>query len=146
MRCFLPGFIVISIMACSSSSMELQPFTSDGCTLFPEDSRISGKDWCECCFEHDIAYWRGGTSAERLQADEALKECVEARTGNPALASMMYEGVRFGGSPWFFTWYRWGYGWPLRHAYRTLTGQEQEMADNLLQVYLDGNTGPVCGP
>lgn len=136
---------LVLLIACSSSRTELQPFTSDGCTLFPKDSIISGTDWCDCCFEHDIAYWRGGTSAERLQADEQLRACVEEKTGNTSLANLMYEGVRFGGSPWFYTWYRWGYGWPLQRSYGPLTQEEQDLADNMLKSYLDENPNPLCG-
>lgn len=38
--------------------------------MFPEGT-LGNKDlWEECCVEHDIAYWQGGTVAERLAADE----------------------------------------------------------------------------
>lgn len=38
---------------------ELADFSTDGCSLFPDRSLIDAKDWCECCVEHDIAYWQG---------------------------------------------------------------------------------------
>ena len=101
--------VVLLAAACGSDS-ELRPFSSDGCSLFPDASLISGDDWCDCCFRHDIAYWRGGTAGEREAADIALRQCVLDRTGNETLATTMYEGVRFGGSPYFLNWYRWGYG------------------------------------
>ena len=85
---------------------ELSDFTSDGCSLFPDSSLINSDDWCVCCLEHDIAYWKGGTEAERLAADQALRDCVIEKTGNKQLAEAMYVGVRMGGSPYFQTWYR----------------------------------------
>ena len=60
---------------------EIKDFKSDGCSLFPDRSLMSQEDWCLCCFEHDIVYWKGGTEAERLKADEALRDCVFQKTG-----------------------------------------------------------------
>jgi hypothetical protein len=125
---FLSGAI-----GCESNA-SLKPFSSDGCSLFPDRSPIAQKDWCECCFEHDKAYWRGGTREERRSADLRLKECVFLKTGDKALATLMYEGVRSGGSPYFYTWYRWGYGWSFDRKYQALNAQEVAMADQLLQA------------
>ncbi len=33
---------------------------------------INSKKWQHCCVAHDVAYWRGGTAAQREQADSAL--------------------------------------------------------------------------
>ena len=127
-----------------SSDQQLSPFSSDGCSLFPDSSIITGADWCTCCFEHDIAYWKGGTEAEREAADRALQACVEARTGNTVLARAMYEGVQAGGSPYFYNWYRWGYGWSYERKYQALTPSELKTADALLQQYYDGQPAAVC--
>lgn len=129
--------------ACTPET-ELEPFSSDGCSLFPDSSVISGDDWCSCCFEHDIAYWRGGTAAEREAADRELRACVEARTGDAALGRLMYAGVRAGGSPYFYTWYRWGYGWSYDRKYQALTPAERARADALLAEFFDSESGPVC--
>ena len=59
----------------------------------------------------------GGTKAERLKADEALRECIFKKTGDEKLAKVMYAGVRLGGSPYFYNWYRWGYGWDYDRKY-----------------------------
>lgn len=131
-------------MACSSDSA-LSPFSSDGCSLFPDASLINADDWCKCCFEHDLAYWRGGTYKERESADVRLKECVLANTNNKALATLMYEGVRFGGSPYFYNWYRWGYGWDYDRKYQGLTPQERQRADRLAEEYVASIDGNVCG-
>lgn len=84
-------FISIFLAACGNDS-ELSSFTSDECSLFPDSSVISNKDWCECCFQHDLAYWRGGTEKEREIADDKLKECVLERTGDKTLAKVMHDG------------------------------------------------------
>lgn len=91
-----------------------------------------------------MAYWRGGTAAERESADVALRECIAARTQNQPLADVMYEGVRFGGSPYFYNWYRWGYGWSYDRKYQSLSASETELADSLLEAYLAVNPGAVC--
>ena len=86
------------------------PFTTDGCSMWPDDG------WVDCCVEHDIAYWCGGTSDDRRRADAALRDCV-ARDHSATLAWLMYWGVRLGGVPWQpFAW-RWGYGWNGIHGY-----------------------------
>jgi hypothetical protein len=129
--------------ACSSDS-QLDPFASDGCSLFPDSSLIDRVDWCSCCFEHDLVYWRGGTADERAAADSSLQDCVLAKTGNAALATLMYEGVRVGGSPYFYNWYRWGYGWSYDRKYQALTDDERELAEKLIVEYRSTATAPVC--
>jgi hypothetical protein len=133
----------ILLVGCSSDD-ELHPFASDGCSLFPDASLISSDDWCSCCFQHDLAYWRGGAAEERKAADQQLRDCVQQKTGNQALATMMYDGVRFGGSPYFYNWYRWGYGWGYDRKYQALTPEEKEQADRLEKEYFAGNPKPVC--
>ncbi len=131
------------ISGCSSDT-PLRPFASDGCSLFPDESWLTGADWCACCFEHDIAYWRGGTAAEREAADLALRECVAARTGDENLAAAMHAGVRAGGSPYFYNWYRWGYGWGYERKYAPLTPVERDRADVLLEQYYEAGNPAGC--
>jgi hypothetical protein len=125
------GFVAV---ACSSDS-GLSPLTSDGCSLFPDASLINNDDWCECCVEHDIAYWKGGTEQQREGVDTALMRCVYKKTNDHVLANVMFEGVRFGGSPYFYNWYRWGYGWPYDRKYQALTDEEKNQAQGLLADY-----------
>lgn len=132
------------LLTSCSSEPKLKSFTSDGCSLFPDRSIISEADWCSCCFEHDIAYWRGGTEAEREAADAALRDCVTEKTGDAAFGRLMYDGVRVGGSPYFLTWYRWGYGWPYNRKYQALTDAEAEQSERLLATYRSSNPEPVC--
>ena len=136
-------FVCVSLLSCEPSA-GLKPFSSDGCSLFPDSDQLTQMDWCSCCFEHDKAYWRGGTEAERIIADQQLKQCVIDKTNNPTLADVMYEGVRFGGSPYFYTWYRWGYGWHYDRKYQALTFDEQEQADHLLGAYSSSKVELSC--
>jgi hypothetical protein len=127
-----------------ASPAELQDFTSDGCSLFPDGSMKDRAEWCDCCLEHDIAYWQGGTKSERLRADKKLRDCVMKRTGSKALAAMMYDGVRAGGHPAFPAWYRWGYGWKYGMGYRSPTEQEKEQARAKLDAYYGNHPSGYC--
>ena len=80
------------------SPTTLRPFSTDGCSLFPDRSADGKKDWHCCCVQHDRRYWRGGPASLRLQADEELRACVATTTGDMGLARVMYAGVRVGGS------------------------------------------------
>lgn len=132
------------LTACSKNA-GLADFTSDACSLFPDRSLIDSKDWCACCVEHDIAYWQGGTAAQRLAADEKLRDCVLEKTGDRVLADAMFKGVRFGGSPYFYNWYRWGYGWSDGRNYQALTLEEERLVtEKLVDYYRSDPTSP-CG-
>lgn len=130
MRRTLALALAMALTGCSTGP-GLKPFTSDGCSLFPDRALIGTADWCACCLAHDLAYWRGGTEAERAQADTQFEACVLAATGDPKLARMMRAGVRLGGTPHLPTHFRWGYGWPYERGYAALTPAEQEEADRL---------------
>jgi len=55
------ALLILIPMCCYGDEKKIKDFESDGCTLFPDKSLILETDWCECCFEHDIAYWQRGT-------------------------------------------------------------------------------------
>lgn len=138
---------LITLTVCASAyagSSVMQPFSTDGCSLFPDHSLISKSDWYGCCVAHDLAYWRGGTSETRLKADQELKACVHHATNNEALAELMFAGVRAGGGPYLFTSYRWAYGWPFGRTYEPLTSEEEALASTLEQEYLAKNPSLFC--
>jgi hypothetical protein len=139
----LAALVPLLLLSCSAKPV-LRPFYSDGCSLFPDGKVGDRRLWCDCCFAHDVAYWIGGTEPVRKQADEALRECVLARTGDARLADVMYEGVRIGGSPVFPNWYRWGYGWPYGRRYEPLTEAEQAQASARLAEYYAAHPGGYC--
>lgn len=64
---------VLAVLGCSTKTGALQPFASDCCSMFPDRAPIGNADWCTCCLDHDIAYWKGGTEQDRLAADQALE-------------------------------------------------------------------------
>lgn len=128
---------MLAMVGCADVA-ELKPFRSDGCSLFPDGTLLEKDQWCDCCFEHDLAYWQGGTEAERLLADLALRECVLEKSGSEELANVVFEGVQAGGSPYFYNWYRWGYGWSYSRKYQELTaGERQQVETRLQEFYAD---------
>jgi hypothetical protein len=126
------------------SAGDLRDFTSDGCSLFPEGNLKDRRLWCDCCFSHDISYWRGGSREERDHADDLFRECVRERTHSRSLADLMYEGVRAGGHPAFHTWYRWGYGWKYGRGYAALSEQERQQAREKLDAYYKEHPLDYC--
>lgn len=114
----------------------LSPFTTDGCSMWMDGTPAQPNLWRHCCVAHDKAYWLGGSEAERKAADDEIKACVEAAQGK-AMADYMYTHIRWGGSPFWFSLYRWGYGWNYwdlwqARGYKTPTPEEQEQIDQLL--------------
>jgi len=137
---------VMAMLACCTGAWAAEPtdFTSDGCSLFPDGTIDDRAKWCECCFAHDIAYWRGGTEQERKTADEALRDCVLEHTGDKAVSETMYLGIRAGGHPVFPTWYRWGYGWPYGRGYRPLTEEERTKVREKIDDYRKNHPAGYC--
>jgi len=103
---------------------EITMFTSDGCSVFPDGTLQDQSLWVNCCIRHDFSYWKGGTYAERLNADKELELCV-SKIGQPEIAKVMLLGVRAGGSPYFPSHFRWGYGWPYPRGYKALSEEEK---------------------
>ena len=112
---FIFAFIFIfslGAVAQKNSNQKTEPrtmpadFKSDKCSLFPDG------DYCDCCVEHDKAYFFGGSFKERRHADIKLYKCVRAKKGfhHKIIAPLMYVGVRIGGVSWLPTSFRWGFG------------------------------------
>lgn len=140
----LATLIMSGCASFSVAQLALKPFASDGCSLFPDRAYINQKDWCTCCVAHDLAYWRGGSAEARLKADQDLRDCVLKLTRNQALAELMFVGVRSGGGPYFFTPYRWGYGWHFGRAYLPLNAEETALADRFANDYKSKNPELRC--
>ena len=128
-KIFIFFVLCILLIYPSVNAALIKPFESDGCSLFPDGSLLTQNVWCECCVQHDIAYWQGGAELKKIQADKALKKCIQEKTGNDLLAEAMYQGVKLGGHPIFPNWYRWGYGWPYGRAFQSLSDEEQRQVD-----------------
>jgi len=138
------GMLAFAACAVAQPAGPLSPFTTDGCSMFPDRSPLSRADWCDCCVLHDLAYWRGGTWDERHMADRELRACVLRVSGDAALADLMFAGVRAGGGPHFPTSYRWAYGWPFGRGYAPLSLAEQETASSLQAQYLATHPPRSC--
>ena len=136
------GYIVVKSLllvallsvALSSYAEEIKPFTSDGCSAFPDGTLQQQELWLDCCTQHDLAYWQGGIYEQRQVADQALKSCV-AQVGEPYIAQLMLIGVRVGGSPYWPTQFRWGYGWSYPRGYKALSDVELEQVDRRSAEY-----------
>lgn len=122
--------LTFALVLFSAEAVELAPFESDGCSAFPDGTLEQQELWLDCCYQHDLAYWQGGTEQQRKLADEALQSCV-AQVGEEEIALLMLAGVRVGGSPFFPTPFRWGYGWPFPRDYGELTEQEKRQVQAL---------------
>ena len=122
MRVIILIFFFISSCAQADS---IKPFTSDGCSAFTDGTFAQKELWLTCCTSHDYAYWQGGTYQDRLTADKELRQCVY-KVGKPHIANLMLAGVRVGGSPYFPTSFRWGYGWSYPRLYKALTNEEKK--------------------
>lgn len=130
MRALLALCLVLFAGACHAGGA-LRPFTTDGCSLFPEGTLEDKNLWHQCCVEHDRAYWLGGTRAERAAADKTLRQCVE-NLDQKIIARLMQTGVRAGGTPWLPTSFRWGFGWPYGRGYQALSDAEEREALGLM--------------
>lgn len=127
-------FLLLSALTIPAgvSADQLSSFTSDGCSSFPDGTLDQQSLWLDCCIRHDLAYWKGGSREERLAADQALERCVY-QVGKPDIARLMLAGVRVGGSPYYPTPFRWGYGWPYARGYKALTADERQQVKNKLK-------------
>lgn len=112
------------------SGRKLRPFFSDGCSSSPDGVPKNTSAWVDCCVEHDVAYWIGGTEEDRKNADLALKSCIAGK-GYPVIAKIYYYGVRMGGTPDSYATYRWGYGWTERRDYRALSKAEKKTVERM---------------
>lgn len=138
--------LILSACACvrPPQGTKLAPFSSDGCSLFPDGTPNDRNKWCDCCQQHDLAYWQGGSADERNQADLALRDCIVQRTGNPALAETIYLGTHAGGHPVFPIWYRWGYGWPYGRGYQPLSKSERGQVQVQIAAYRQQHPKGYC--
>ncbi len=123
--------LLLTVMATKGFTSTIKPFSSDGCSAFPDGTPWQQQLWLSCCHHHDFAYWKGGTYLERKEADHELQRCV-ATIGEPEIANLMLAGVRVGGTPFLPTSFRWGYGWPYPRFYRKLSLEEQKAVDKSL--------------
>ena len=83
----ITSFILLCLLPCIAMGGDLKPFTTDGCSAFPNGNIKHQSLWANCCIRHDLAYWKGGTYDERLEADHKLESCV-SQVGEPEIAAI----------------------------------------------------------
>jgi hypothetical protein len=130
---FVQNAVGQQLAIADAQTAELKPFSTDGCSAFPDGTPSHQTLWLECCTAHDLAYWQGGTQIQRTEADLALEACV-SEVGEPRIAQLMLAGVRVGGSPIWPTQFRWGYGWPYPRLYGELNEQEKREIARILNL------------
>ena len=130
MNAWIASFLLaLTWLASPSLAGSLRPFQTDGCTRFPDGRPDHQKLWRDCCVQHDLYLWAGGSKEERLAVDRQLKECVISK-GAPVPAWVMYLGVRIGAqSPVRYKEMEWGNAWtapgnPVRPRYLSLNSVE----------------------
>lgn len=111
----------------------LKPYSTDGCSFFPDGTIKQKTLWLACCTDHDYDYWKGGTYKQRLASDRTLKQCV-SKNGEPEIGLLVLAGVRMGGTPYFPTSFRWGYGWSYPRDYGVLDDEELKQIAVLEQM------------
>lgn len=126
MRAASSLLLLLLLAAGCSSRPRLKPYTTDGCSLFPDGTPEHKRLWLHCCEAHDRKYWLGGPKAERLSADRDLRACVAA-VDRPKTGEWMLAGTRAGGTPYLPTGFRWGYGWRYFRGYKPLTEAEKKL-------------------
>lgn len=97
---------------------------------------LSKLSFTECCVEHDVAYWLGGTKEQKDKSDMQLKACMQNKL-NPkfnkeisvSVAQTYYLGVQAGGVNFMPNSFRWGYGWNYVRPYTELTSEELTQAE-----------------
>lgn len=111
-------FKLIAILTVFTSAVyanELKNFESDYCTYFPEGTILRPGVWQDCCFNHDLRYWFGGTQADMDKADLKLRSCVSKKAGS-FYGNMMYYGVRAGHYSPIKNKRKWSWGWKTKRS------------------------------
>ncbi|MCB0368191.1 MAG: hypothetical protein KDD45_01820 [Bdellovibrionales bacterium] len=127
----------------SANEAILRPFSTDGCSLSPNS--LFGVNFVNCCIDHDIAYWLGGSEQDKITADQQFKICVREKFQkkhstivSDSIAEIYYYGVSLGGVNSLPNSFRWGYGWNYMRPYKNLTTEEIQQAETLYGKNLKG--------
>lgn len=133
-------FLIVLFIAHAGHANELKPFTTDGCSLWIDGTLDQPNLWRHCCVAHDLDYWQGGSEEQRKKSDERIQTCVKEAQGS-GMADYIYNNVRWGGSPYWVNYYRWGYGWDYLdgrwpRGYKVPTSEEQLLITHAMPAAL----------
>lgn len=114
----------------------LRTFFSDGCSLSPNS--FFKVNFAQCCVEHDLAYWIGGTKEQKDLADNQFKMCLQHKLNKDyngviqtSVSETYFLGVQIGGVNFLPNSFRWGYGWNVIRPHGPLTDEEVGQAENM---------------
>lgn len=125
------------VLVAVNAKAELKSFETDYCTYFPEGTIFRPGVWKECCFNHDLRYWFGGSKKDMKKADLKLKSCVSRKAGS-FYGNMMYYGVRAGHLSPIKNKRKWSWGWKKKRSFAPLSEPEIRIINqNLDQLDLD---------
>ncbi len=112
----------------------VRPFATDGCTFFVNGTLDQPELWKDCCLEHDLHLWAGGSTESRNRTDLRLRDCVTEK-GQPDIAALMYAGVAMGRhSGVKIPGKQWGNAWAVP-AYHKLTLEQVKLIEADLPNY-----------
>lgn len=139
-RCLLKIFCLCLLLPpfVATQANEIKPFKTDGCSLWMDGPPLYPNLWRHCCVAHDLAYWQGGTKKQRTMSDNAIQACVLKAADSKGMANYMHGMIRWGGSPYWMNYYRWGYGWDYwegfihPRGYKTPSIKEQIKINELM--------------
>jgi len=119
------GLIVAGGAEATTQPAAPVPFSSNGCSGFREAKFFS------CCFVHDLAFWAGGTWADRRAADLSLRRCIKDISHNFVIADVAYSLTRLGIVPGTFMNDGWGRAWrgQKRTRFQALTPDQRLQVD-----------------
>lgn len=113
----------------------LRPFTSDGCSASPDGVPLTSKSqaWLDCCIDHDLEYWGGGSKSDKRSADSKFKKCIQDK-GYESVAYLYHKSVSVVPSAKTNFTYRWGYGWNYKRPYKPLNSVEKNQMTAMYEV------------
>ena len=114
------------------AALELKPFFTDGCTMFIDGPRDQPELWRNCCVEHDLRFWFGGSAEDREVTDLRLKSCVEKVAG-AYWANLIYYGVKTGQLSSIKSKTHWNWGWKQKREYGPLSAEEVSIVKSELE-------------
>lgn len=137
MLCRVFFFLFLFPLSNLVQANELKPFKTDGCSMWIDGPPTYPNLWRHCCVLHDFAYWQGGSKEQRTIADNVIQACVLEAAESKGMANYMHGMIRWGGSPYWISLYRWGYGWDYwdgmkPRGYKIPTIEEQQMINEKL--------------
>lgn len=120
-----------------AAQARLEPFQTDGCTMFADGTAQKPDLWKHCCVEHDLRYWFGGDSADLDFADLQLKQCVHDVAGS-FWANLIYKGVREGHNSPVQHRFHWSWGWtPARNNAPLISSEKEIIRKDLRELNFD---------